>query len=126
MEENNLSVSLYDMNKSIIGKKKPMQTQELLEKKQNIRNFVNKTNNKYYMLLCRELNYYTLFDKQDLLIIKDNIEDAVIECAQDYGDILNINESGEGAIEVWIRNNEDKNVYMLLFFPYDLGVVICR
>lgn len=126
MEENNLSVSLYDMNKSIIGKKNPMQTQELLEKKQNIRDFVNKTNNKYYMLLCRELNYYTLFDKQDLLIIKDNIEDAIIECAQDYGDILNINESGEGAIEVWIRNNEDKNVYMLLFFPYDLGVVICR
>ena len=120
----NFSMSAYDMNKQIMGQLQILDETALQEKKELIVNFVNNTNNVYYMLLCRDINYYTLFACQDTN--PELLEDILIdECLPAIGQIksIEVTEDG-GAVEIWVQDDLD-NVYAVYFFPYDAGVIVC-
>lgn len=77
----------------------------------------------YYMLLCKDISFYTVFEVCDEY--EENVEDIVLECLQNQGVIQQINESEvEHAIECWIKNKD--GVFMFLLFNYDWGVITCR
>lgn len=78
---------------------------------------------KYYMLLCNELRYYTLFNMINDSI--DSLVDEVRECAESRGEILDIglDESTNEAYEIWIKDYEDGEPHVFMFFNYDLGVI---
>ena len=78
---------------------------------------------KYYMLLCNELRYYTLFNMINDSI--DNLVDEVRECAESRVEILDIglDESTNEAYEIWIKDYEDGEPHVFMFFNYDLGVI---
>ena len=61
-----LKLNLYDMNKQIISQLKPMTNKEITQKHKLIMDFYNKCKNNHWILLCRDFNYYTLFEKSDL------------------------------------------------------------
>ena len=55
--------TLYDVNKNIVQTSEKELSQGVINsKKEEIKNFLEKTNNEYYMLLCHERRDYTLFD----------------------------------------------------------------
>lgn len=121
--ESNITMNAYDLNKQIIGQLKVLDEEAFEEKKNLIRKFCNDTNNEYYMLLCRDINYYTLF-KMDLKLADELINEVLIECAQGIGEIKAIDLTEDNnAIEFWMTYQNE--TYVAYFFPYDAGVIIC-
>lgn len=119
-----ISMSAYDINKQVIGQLEILDEETMEEKKKAIRALCDEFKHQFYMLLCRELNYYTVFYLNAHLAI-ETVEDMVVECAQDIGNIKAIDKTEDGcAIEIWVTN-EDNETYVMYFFPYENGVIVC-
>ena len=73
------------------------------------------------MLLCRDLNYYTMF-----ILNEDgpNFEDEVVECLRVLGEIKSI-EIYEELIECWITDAEN-TAHVAYLFDYSQGVIECQ
>lgn len=122
--EGNFQMQAYDINKQIVGQLEILDEIALASKAKEIRDFAYSSNYKFFMLLCRDLNYYTVF-YLDAKQADETIEDVVIECAQDVGEIKAIDfVENNVAIEFWVTN-EDNESFVMYFFPYDNGVVLC-
>lgn len=121
--------TLYDMNKNLVQNSEKALSQGMLNsKKEEIKNFLKKTNNEYYMLLCHERRDYTLFDLgyETYYTYKEKckkIADVLIdECLKNRGEIRGIDiTKDKQAIEIWISTEEDSYAYY--FFPYDEGII---
>lgn len=121
-----MAMDIYNLNKQIINQL-PMLTEDaLIEKKILVREFILNTKNKYYMLLCRDINYYTLFAIDEYQNSNELLENIMFdECiTQQLGEIksIELTEDG-GAIEIWYTAHDDS--YVIYFFPYDAGVIVC-
>lgn len=121
-----LGITEYEINKMIIAQLPSLITDAQLSKgKELIRQYTHNhiTSVGYYMLLCKDISFYTVFEVCDEY--EENVEDIVLECLQNQGVIQQINESEvEHAIECWIKNKN--GVFMFLLFNYDWGVITCR
>lgn len=114
----------YDINKQIVGQLEILDEIALTSKAKEIRDFAYSSKHEFFMLLCRDLNYYTVF-YLNAKLADETIEDVVIECAQDIGEIKAIDfVENNVAIEIWVTN-EDNESFVMYFFPYDNGVVLC-
>lgn len=122
--ETTLGLSMYDINKQIISQLDTLTEDDLCTiKEMIIRKYCDKMAAEYYMLLCRDINYYTVF-KIDLKNADEPVDDVLIECANDIGAIKSIGfTEDEQALELWMTNEED--TYVAYFFPYDQGVIVC-
>lgn len=77
------------------------------------------------MLLGRELNYYTLFFKEDHPNNIETIGEGVIDCLSHIGKIKSIEETEDkGAVEIWVQHEDA--ITVLYFFLYDQGVIKCK
>ena len=125
---NEITMTAYDMNKQLIHQLSELDRDTIHQKKAMITNFCNEKQNGYYMLLCRDTNYYTVIHRISADASLDTIADVVTECAETQGAIksIEITEDG-GAIEIWVDNIYfEDSVYVMYFFPYDGGVEVCR
>ena len=121
-KDTGLKLNLYDLNKSIISQLKPLEKAEIFGKAQSIRGLRHNSKNKHYMLLCKDYNYYTIFEEKE----NDefyNLSDAVLTIAFELGGIYSIEETGDGAVEIWIKPTGEEEPYAFYLFPYDAGVV---
>lgn len=130
-EEQVVIGTLYDINKNMIKQTEIKLNESVLNsKKEIIKNFIYKTNNNYYMLLCNERKDYTVFDfKRD----RDNYDwdepihmscakCLVDECLIPRGEIRGIDLTKDrNAIEIWMVIEDEAYVYY--FFPYDNAVI---
>lgn len=119
----NLQMNMYDLNKQLISQLASLDKAQMLDAKNIINDYAKNIGNKYYMLLCRDINYYTLFDIDLDNMGLENFGEVVLECATDIGAIKSANEA-EGAIEIWVHSAEQEPLAMYLF-AYDTGVVKC-
>ena len=121
--------TLYDVNKNIVQTSEKELSQGVINsKKEEIKNFLEKTKNEYYMLLCHERRDYTLFDlgyetyyayKEKC---KKTVDVLIDECLKNRGEIRGIVIIIDKiAIEIWVSIEEDYYVYY--FFPYNEGVI---
>ena len=119
----NLGLTEYEVNKMVVAQLPSLVTPaQLQEGKDLIKEYTHKLSG-YYMLLCNDIHYYTVFNVDDKF--DENAEDIIIECLQDNGVIQQINKAEVAdAIECWVKN--DKGVFMFLLFDYNWGVVQCR
>ena len=120
----NLGMTIYDLNKLVISQMGILEGAAREEAHLHITDMAIRSNNTYFMLLCRDINYYTLFklnkDNNGLC----NIANEVFECVEDIGAIKSV-ESVEGdAIEIWAHPVDEDPIVMYLF-PYDAGVIEC-
>lgn len=119
-----VGMNMYDINKQIISQLPVLSDEAIEEKLLEIRKFVDETKNKFYMLLCRDINYFTLF-MLDLKLADETIESVLLECVDNLGNIKAIDQV-DGAIEIWVENEFFENgPYAMYFFPYDGGVEVC-
>lgn len=114
IEGDGISMSLYDLNKSIISQLPKLE--DLAAATNLINEFDNFIDSEYYMLLCRDISYYTIFNH---FINSDNefsnLGEAVLTCAQEIGELISVElTTDKGAIEIWVKTNED-SLCMYLF-----------
>ena len=115
--------TLYDVNKTLVEKQEKKLSEGILNsKKEIVKNFIEKTNNVYYMLLSNERKDYTIFK----LTSKDNSMELskclIDECLFNRGEIRGIDiTQDKGAIEIWMII--DNEAYVYYFFPYDAALV---
>ena len=129
--------TLYEVNKSIIENNiEALTEEEMQNKKQIVREFINETNNNYYMLLCNENKDYTIFHRHrksengEFLDLSEGYEGEILEnvlideCLVNRGKTKSISlTETKDAIEIWISINGDS--YVFYFFPYDAAIIEC-
>ena len=119
----NLQMNLYDLNKQIISQMPALDEEGVERALMTVMAYIKNTENKFYMLLCRDINYYTLFN------ISTNITEPyaceeVLACAKDLGAVKSVEVNDNNAIEIWVQGEDDEARVMYLF-PYDGGVIEC-
>ncbi len=129
--------TLYDLNKGVIEKSvKALTQEELNNKKDLIIDFINNSNNEYYMMLCNERKDYTIFhrnkkNKDGEFLDRcegytgDYFEKVLIEeCLPNRGQTKSIEwTEDKGALEIWISIDGESYCYYL--FPYDTAIIEC-
>lgn len=116
-----VQMSLYDMNKQLIAQLPPME--DIDKQKEILANFYMGFADNHFMLLCRELNYFTLFEWDPDREEVDKFENLVLECVHDIGIIHDMQYvNNDTAVEIWVMTPAEEMVCMYLF-PYDAGVV---
>ena len=85
------------------------------------------------MLICRDINYYTLFATigNDKIPLEppERIEKEVLACVKDIGELRSAEEiEGTEAVEIWVQPKEEygPDPLVMYFFNYDKGVIRCR
>ena len=122
VDSKGIDFNLYDLNKSIINQLKPLDFSEIQEKEKLIADYQEKANSDYHMLLCRDYNYYTIFNK-DISKSEDKFVRTVLNISAELGEIYSIDLLDDGAIEFWVKPLGQDAPYAFYLFPYDAGVV---
>ena len=79
--------------------------------------------NIHYMLLCKDYNYYTIFESDTMTSIP-NFSAAVCEIISKLGKVMSIElTETEDAVEIWIIPEGEESAFAFYLFPYDAGVV---
>ena len=117
----NLQMNLYDMNKQLISQMPILNDEDLKSCRQTIHNYLLAKQSKFYMLLCKDINYYTL-----LHVVAEGpaAADEVIECVKCLGDVKSVDMNENDAIEIWVQE-EVRGPMVMYLFSYDAGVIEC-
>lgn len=112
------------MNKNVMKQVKPANEEKIEEIKKELIKFENKFKaNKYYMLLCKDYNYYTIFHKTGTFVYK-SFSLAVLDILSEIGDLIaGATTADKNAVELWIKIADE--AYCFYLFPYDKGIVEC-
>lgn len=114
-------MSLYDMSKQIVRNLPARTTTAELEPLKKILRKFKKLG--YFMLMCREDNYYTVLRVRKAKN-PDTFEDLIIELLQEHGDIKDIDyDTDKQSLECWVQKEDDVKMFKL--FAYNWGVVEC-
>lgn len=118
--------TLYDVNKNLVAKNEIQLTEGVINsKKEIVKNFIMKTENAHYMLLCKEQSDYTIFRRYNMEDTEKAMEISNIlidECLKNRGEIRGIDlTKDKDAIEIWLLIEEE--AYCYYFFPYDAAVI---
>ena len=122
VEGKGLELNLYDLNKNIIDQLNPLTANEVSMKMGLINEYYQKANNTYHMLLCRDFNYYTIFNYDSMLSFPD-FPSAICTIITELGEVYSIELLEDGAMEIWIKPTGEESPYAFYLFPYDAGVV---
>ena len=116
-------MTLYDFKRAQMAKLPTLEKQGIVNGREMIETLNRKYRNLHYMMLCKEINYYTVFVSCPNHVCNDSFSEVVVECAQSVGEILDINfDETKSAVQIWVRNAPEE-VHALMLFPYDAGVV---
>lgn len=121
-----LKMSLYDLNKAMIKTLEFLTPDQLEKKKELIKDYFKRNPSKHHMLLCKEYNYYTIFEKDTFFLDTINLpfEETVLDIITDLGEIYDIdNDTNGDNLQIWIRLKEEENPFVFYLFSYDRGVV---
>lgn len=118
-KEASQKLTLYGLNKIIIPQLPSLTEEQLAHKQKDIISFIMKclknTGGKYFLLLSRNIGYYTLFNTQHSLA-ENSIADEIYECLKTIGEIKSIEPTEDNsAIEIWVvdSNNNAEPFYLI-------------
>lgn len=122
VDNKGFEMNLYDLNRNVINQLDPLTPSEITMKMGLIKEYYNKANNIYHMLLCKDFNYYTIFNYDSMLNFPD-FSSAVCTIITELGEVYSIELLEDGAMEIWIKPIGEESPYAFYLFPYDAGVV---
>ena len=118
-------MNLYDYAKLFVNGMKEISEEDLKIGKTLIKNYLKERKQECYMLLCREIYDFTIF--QNVNPENDwNYEEffsAILDCFANRNMIIKQIDRADdtSAIEIWVQMEEEQLCFYL--FPYDLGVI---
>ena len=119
----NIELTAYDLNKQIISQMPILE--DWTESEKVLNTFAKKSIHRDYLLLCKDISYYTIFQKSsDTFAHFSSFGEAVLTCASDIGDIITVDYmDATNTVEIWVRKKEsNENLCMVLFECYDFIV----
>ena len=125
-EDGKLGLSIYEINQQIVPQLPNLDADQI----QNGINIIDQftVSNSYYMLLCRDINYYTVLltgnEESD-----ETVGQAVIDCFAYMGaELKAIDLTDDGtAVEIWfVIPNEELPAMCAYLFQYDEAVILCK
>lgn len=123
--DSGIKMNLYDLNKNVVSQLAPLTDDEIKSKMDVIQSYRLETNNTYYMFLCKEFNYYTIFTYSPGGLFEPFAK-TVKDIITDLGDVYSIELTEDKmAIEIWIKPNQygEEEPMVFYLFAYDAGVV---
>lgn len=116
-------VSLYEMNRQLIAQMKPYGADEMETAKTLLAEWTTKNVDTYYMFLCHDVRYFTLFDFTRHGAVFGEFIDEFFEVLKDFNQIFDISIDTNGVIAVWANWEDDELPYCFYLFPYGKGVI---
>lgn len=130
MGESKTNLTAYDLNKQQISKLPDYDWENGTEEaEEKIKKYINSFEDKYFMYLCYDLRYFTLFHRNENEEIPLEKELVNILKEQPLGtvktiDVYSLESTGTEVCEIWTYSN--KQAYVSYLFPYEKGVVECK
>ena len=123
IENKGISLNLYELNKTVVNQL-PVMTKNDIALKMKVFEDLHRTSmNTHYMLLCKEYNYYTIFECDSMLNMH-TFGAAVCEIISNIGEVYSIDATeNKEAVEIWIKPEGKESSMAFYLFPYDAGVV---
>ena len=112
-----ISMSAYELNQSIINQMDDMDATQLNDLKDTINAKCNKI---YYLLYGKEISYFTLFERKEVIADED-LGTMVLKCLEAFDGVKTFEVQEDGAIEIWVKYED--YVTVLYLFDYSDGVV---
>ena len=122
-EDRLTEVSLYELNQQLIAQMPEYDDKKWTDAKLIIADWYNNHKNNYYMLLCHERNYYTLFDMTRANAIGADLAYEVQDTIRYVGPVHDISVDTNDMIAVWAEWRDTGNIHCFYLFPYGQGVV---
>lgn len=122
-EDNLAEVSLYELNQQLIAQMPEYNEKKWTDAKLIVADWYNKHKDNYYMLLCHECNYYTLFDMTRKNAIGADLAYELQDTIRYVGAVHDISVDTNDMIAVWAKWRDTDNVHCFYLFPYGQGVV---
>ena len=120
IESEGISISLYDLNKQLAMQLPPLEESDYEDFMKIVEDFRTEHKSSYYMILCKELSFYTIFAKDNYE--KNSLEEAVLDYCISTGPIHSVSlTENNDAIEIWIEYENE--VYVFYLFDYERGVI---
>lgn len=118
-----INMSLYDINKNIMSQMPDYTSEQIKELETKIDKESNDKyiNNVYFMLLCNDIHYYTIFHFNPEEAEFRSLGEGVTFLLLNAGYTISADEVCEDHIEIW--GKKDNEAYVFMLFPYDQGVV---
>lgn len=121
----NVEVSLYDYSKELVSNEVPMDPMIFYRRTKEVAEKISQSKSKYYCLLCRERNDYTIFNLKEMSFTSDLQKELSITL-KNRGKVLLIDDAEAGgaknAFEIWIRSDDEEN-FAYYLFDYTEGVI---
>lgn len=118
-----LNMSLYDINKNLMSQLPEYTHEQVKELEEKIDKLINEKhiNNNYFMLLCNDIHYYTVFHFNPEEADFRTVGEGVTYLLYESGYTITADEECDDHFEIWVK--KDKEAYAFMLFPYDQGVV---
>lgn len=117
-------MTLYEINQAAYKSLSPLTNEQLDEQEKKLSEHLRTHMSKYYMMLCNEKRYYTLYtwdSHHSFYKNTDKMAWEIMSITKSIGAIKGIEFLENGAVEFWVEADEECHVYYL--FDYERGVV---
>ena len=116
-------MTLYQFNQNIMSSQPALSGDGVRKGQLEFFDWISKQPDtpKFYMLLCSELNYYTVFHINDKAT-KEDFWNELYDIAKELG-TLKAMEIDSGCFSIWADWPQDNISHLFYLFPYDRGVV---
>lgn len=120
--DSGLRINLYELSKQVVSQLPVFDDNSWEGAEKVFEDWITTKESKNFMLLGRDINYYTVFSPKEEDAEFTKLFEAVKECITFVGDVKGFDPSESGdAIEIWVQK-EDAVTCMYLF-EYDKGIV---
>lgn len=113
-------MNLYELNQAGYNSLPKMTGVELANAQIKVHQFLCNTSAQFFMLLCNELHYYTIFDIENPSTNYMDVVEELFGLVNELGIIKSI-EVTDSMVEFWVTSNNETHMYA--FFDYDGGVI---
>lgn len=118
-KEIDTGLTMYEINKNLMKEDKPLDPIAINIAVKKAADGVLASFKKYWMLLCRERNDYTVF----IVNGSNNLEKELKETLLNRGYLLSIDKQEDGNFEIWIRDSITEENFVYYLFDYTFGII---
>lgn len=121
--DSNIGLTMYELNEQLVAQLPDHKEEDIAVDKEKIDDFFRGTLSKYYMMLCKEQSYYTVFIRQEDWNNFESLGECVIDCLNNIEcKIKSVENLDNKEVEMWITDSNN-TIWCLHLFDYASGIV---